>query len=114
MKKIFDPKLKWFDQVNVWLDLGFHGAAKKYGQNARIKLPHKRPRRSKKNQKPTLTADQVKHNRAHARTRVPVEHAIGGMKAFHCLTHRIRNHLKAIIEYLFWLPAGLWNLKVAS
>ena len=23
LKKVFDPKLKWFYQVNVWLDLGF-------------------------------------------------------------------------------------------
>ena len=44
---------------------------------------------------------------------VSVEHAIGGMKAFHCLTHRIRNHLDSLIEYLFWIPAGLWNLKIA-
>ncbi|MEI7995169.1 MAG: hypothetical protein WCH01_09740 [Methylococcaceae bacterium] len=67
MKKLFDPKLKWFHRVNLWLDLGFQ----------------------------------------HAKTRVSVEHAIGGMKAFHCLTHRIRNHLDAMIEYLFWIPAGL-------
>ena len=30
-----------------------------------------------------------------------------------CLTHRIRNHLDPIIEYLFWLPEGPWNLKIA-
>ena len=112
-KKVFDPKLKWFQKVNVWLDLGFQGAEKDYGGNAKIHLPHKRQRKSKKNPKSKLTAAQVKYNRQHAKTRVPVEHAIGGMKAFHCLTHRIRNHLDPLIEYLFWLPAGLWNLKIA-
>ena len=113
MKKVFNPKLKWFHQVNVWLDLGFQGAAREYGSNSQIILPHKRPKKSKNNPKPKLTAAQVKHNQAHARIRVAVEHAIGGMKAFHCLTHRIRNHLTSLIEYLFWLPAGLWNLKIA-
>jgi hypothetical protein len=112
MKKLFDPHLKWFHQVKVWLDLGFHGAATDYGSKAQIKLPHKRPRTSKKNPQPTLTTAQVNHNRRHARIRVAVEHAIGGMKAFHCLTHRIRNHLDTILEYFFWLPAGLWNLKI--
>jgi len=112
LKKVFDPKSKWFHKVNVWLDLGFQGAETDYGGNSKIHLPHKRQRKSKNNPKPKLTAAQIKHNRNHAKTRVPVEHAIGGMKAFHCLTHRIRNHLDPIIEYLFWLPAGLWNFKI--
>ncbi len=83
MKKIFDPNLKWFHQVNVWLDLGFQGAETDYGSKSKINLPHKRPRKSKNNPKPKLTAAQVKHNQEHAGTRVSVEHAIGGMKAFH-------------------------------
>jgi hypothetical protein len=113
MKKVFDPKLKWFHQVDLWLDLGFQGAEKDYGAKSKINLPHKRPRKSKNNPKPKLTAAQVKHNRQQAKTRVSVEHAIGGMKTFHCLTHRMRNHLDTMIEYLFWIPAGLWNLKIA-
>lgn len=113
MKRVFDPKLNWFQRVSLWLDLGFLGAARDYPVGSRINLPHKRPRKSKSNPKPKLTAAQVKHNRQHAKTRVAVEHAIGGMKTFHCLAHRIRNHLDAMIEYLFWLPAGLWNLKIA-
>jgi hypothetical protein len=34
------------------------------------------------------------------------------MKTFHCLTHRIRNHSDSLIEYFFWLSAGLWNFKI--
>jgi hypothetical protein len=41
MKKVFDPKLKWFHQVNVWLDLGFQGADKEYGAKSKIHLPYK-------------------------------------------------------------------------
>ena len=113
MKKVFNPQLNWFHQVNVWLDLGFQEAAREYGAKSKINLPHKRPKQSRNHPKPKLTAAQIKHNKEHARIRVAVEHAIGGMKAFHCLTHRIRNHLTGLIEYLFWLPAGLWNLKIA-
>lgn len=113
MKKVFDPKCKWFYKVNVWLDLGFLGADKDYGGNSLIYLPYKKPRKSKNNPAPKLTAAQVKHNRQHAKTRVPVEHAIGGMKTFHCLMHRIRNHLDSLIDFLFCIPAGLWNLKIS-
>ena len=113
MKRVFDPKSSWFHRVKVWLDLGFLGANKDYGDNSKILLPHKRPRKSKANPKPQLTAAQVKNNRQHAGIRVVVEHAIGGMKSFHCLTHRIRNHLDSIIDSLFWIPAGLWNLKIS-
>ncbi|PZN84338.1 MAG: hypothetical protein DM484_03085 [Candidatus Methylumidiphilus alinenensis] len=66
MKKVFDPTLKWFHQVNLWLDLGFLGAEKDYGSKSKINLPHKRPKKSKNNPKPKLTAAQVKHNRQHA------------------------------------------------
>ena len=113
MKRVFDPKSSWFHRVKVWLDLGFLGANKDYGDNSKILLPHKRPRKSKANPKPQLTAAQIKNNRQHAGIRVVVEHAIGGMKSFHCLTHRIRNHLDSIIDSLFWIPAGLWNLKIS-
>jgi hypothetical protein len=42
-----------------------------------------------------------------------VEHSIGGMKQFHCLMHRIRNHLDVFMDYFFWLSGGLWNLKIS-
>jgi hypothetical protein len=113
MKQVFDPQFNWFHKVNVWLDLGFLGADKAYGGKSNIQLPYKRPRKSKHNPAPKLTAAQVKHNRQHAKTRVPVEHAIGGMKTFHCLMHRIRNHLDSLIDSLFCIPAGLWNLKIS-
>lgn len=113
LKSIFLPELPWFDNITVLMDLGFFGAITDYGANTKIKLPHKKPRKSKKNPNPQLTDQQKKDNRAHAKKRVVVEHAIGGMKIFHCLVHRIRNHLDPIIDSFFWLSAGLWNLKIA-
>ena len=112
MKQLFDPAMPWFNDIKVFLDLGFFGAAKDYGSQAKIHLPHKKPRKSKGNPSPELTASQKQENKAHAAIRVAVEHAIGGMKHFHCLMHRIRNHLDTIINSFFRLSAGLWNLKI--
>jgi hypothetical protein len=112
MKKVFKPGLSWFGKANIWLDLGFLGANKDYA-TAKIHLPHKKPRKSKSNPNPELSPIQKKQNRKQAAQRVVVEHAIGGMKAFHCLTHRIRNHLDTFMDYFFWLSAGLWNLKIS-
>ena len=111
-KQLFDPKIEWFKDVAIHLDLGFFGANSDYGPNAR--LPHKRQRKSKKNLNPRLSKKQVKSNSEHARFRVSVEHAIGGMKTFHCLMHRIRNHLPTLIDSFFWLSAGLWNFKITN
>ena len=112
MKMIFDKDSPWFYEAKVWLDLGFHGADNYYGDKSRINLPYKKSKKSKNNPNPKLTDAQAKYNRQHAATRVFVEHAIGGMKSFYCLTHRIRNHLDSIIDSIFWIPAGLWNLKI--
>ncbi|WP_367026087.1 transposase family protein [Methylococcus sp. ANG] len=111
MKRWFDPALSWFDGADVWLDLGFLGAASDYGNKARIHLPHKKPRASKNNPHPALADQQRRENKKQARTRISVEHSIGGMKTFHCLMHRIRNRLSIFIDSFFGLGAGLWNLK---
>ncbi len=113
MKSLFDPDLPWFEHSTLRLDLGFQGAEKDYRAPSNILLPHKKPRKSKKNPFPELTSDQKKDNRKLAKVRVLVEHAIGGMKHFHCLTHRIRNHSTSLINLFFLLSAGLWNSKIS-
>lgn len=112
MKNAFRPGLAWFNQVGLLLDLGFLGADKDY-PNVKIHLPHKKPRKSKKNPNPKLTTEQKNENRTQAAKRVVVEHAIGGMKFYHCLMHRIRNHLDTFIDHFFTLSAGLWNYKIS-
>ncbi len=108
-KQLFDSKIPWFKNTSIFLDLGFYGANSKYGVN--VKLPHKRKKKSKNNTNTKLSRQQIQENANHARTRIAVEHAIGGMKIFNCLMQRIRNHLSSIIDNFFWLSAGLWNLK---
>ena len=113
MKNDFDPEKPWFFQVTLRADLGFLGADKDYGCLADIRLPHKKPRKSKNNPSPELTQEQKNENRAHSSLRIAVEHAIGGMKRFHCLTHRIRNQSASMIDHFFGLSAGLWNFSIA-
>ena len=113
MKSLFDPALPWFEDLTVRLDLGFLGAEKDYGASSNIILPHKKPRKSKKNPFPELTSDQKEENRKLAKVRILVEHAIGGMKHFHCLTHRIRNQSISLMNQFFSLSAGLWNVKIS-
>jgi hypothetical protein len=62
---------------------------------------------------PLHTDIQKQENRAHSKIRVAVENAIGGMKHFYCLTHRIRNHSTELIDQFFGLSAGLWNFKTS-
>ncbi len=113
MKTEFDAIIPWISKKTVLADLGFLGANKDYGQKAKIELPHKRRRKSKNNPSPTWTEEQKKTNYAHAKRRVTVEHAIGGMKQFHCLTHRVRNQSVSFVDQFLGLGAGLWNFKIA-
>jgi hypothetical protein len=77
-------------------------------------LPHKQPRKSKANPTPTLSPEQKQDNTKLAQVRVQVEHAIGLTKGFHCLTHRVRNHLDSPLDTFMWLGTGLHNLKISS
>ena len=113
MKTELPPHQPWFNTTRVLLDLGFQGAQKDYGRQAKIKLPHKKPHTSKKNPLADLTVAQKEANRAHASRRIAVEHAFGGMKAFFCMTHRIRNHSTALVDRFLGLATGLWNMKIA-
>jgi len=111
-KELFNPDLKWFEKLKVYVDLGFVGIVNDYN-NKGIKIPYKKTRKSKKNPNPELTKNQKKFNKKQASIRVAIENAIAGMKAFHCLSHRIRNHLDIFINYFLSISAGIWNLKNA-
>ena len=113
MKTALPPHQPWFHATRVLLDSGFQGAHQDDGPHAKINLPHKKPRQSKKNPLADLTVAQKEANRAHARRRMAVEHAFGGVKAFYCMTHRIRNHSIALVDRFLGLATGLWNFKIA-
>jgi len=113
MKQLFNPKLNWFENITILLDLGFYGATNEYINGSNLKLPHKKPKKSKAKPIATLTKKQKEENKMHAATRVLVEHSIGGMKSLFCLTNRVRNHLDILKNYFIRLSAALWNFKLS-
>ena len=104
-------QIDWFSSTEASTDLGYQGIKKDYLSPENIHLPHKQPRKSKKNPDPQLTRKQKQENRRLGRVRVLVEHAIGGMKVFRVLTIRLRNHLKHLADDFIFAIAGLWNFK---
>lgn len=106
---IFKKELKNFNyqQLKVWVDLGFVGI-KKNVENAQVQIGHKR----KKNTE--LTQQQKDENQALAKVRIVVEHAIGGLKRYYIL--RNENRMKKPEENLkldtvVEICGALWNFK---
>jgi len=111
-KTEFPPAEDWFKDFNLFMDLGFLGAQKDYS-SANINIPHKKPRKSKKNPNPRLTEAQKEDNKKLSRIRVVAENAIGGMKRFSALTEEFRNKSIEFADDIAILAAGLWNLKLS-
>lgn len=112
LKQEFPPGHDWFDDLNVLVDLAYLGMSKDYcGEN--ILLPHKKPRKSKKNPVTHLTDEQKAENRALSSIRIFVENAIGGIKRYNILVHRFRNHKPNFDDDVIGICAGLWNFSLA-
>ncbi len=77
-----------------------------------IDIPHKKPRKSKKNSNPELTEVQRAENKAVSQVRIFIEHAIGGMKRFNILVQRFRNRRDNFEDDSVGICAGLWNLNL--
>ena len=113
LKKEFDTALDWFSGFDIFIDLGYQGFREDY-QSRRVFIPHKKPKKSKKNPNPTLTQQQKDENKAMSRQRVVVENTIGGMKRFRCLVERYRNHIPFVKDSLILLSSGLWNFHILN
>ena len=110
-KSEFTPQKRGFENTTVAVDLGYQGIQKDYLLSGNILIPHKTPRKSKKNPDPKLTENQKKENKVISKKRVHVENAIGGMKRFQILVNRLRNKSDFITDTIIRLAAGLFNLK---
>jgi hypothetical protein len=108
LKKEFPAQQAWFIGIDVLLDSGYQGVQKDY-QGECIRIPHKKPRRSKHNAKPQLSKEQKQDNRALAKLRIFVEHAIGGIKRYRILVTPYRNHRATFEDDVVVISAGLWN-----
>jgi hypothetical protein len=102
-KKLLDKAaLHMPDNVSILADTGFQGLQKQHGNTL---IPAKKPRGG------FLTDAQKAMNRLISSCRMPVEHAIGGMKRFRCASDIYRNK-NGFDDRLASVAAGLWNLHI--
>lgn len=113
LKKELPPNKNIFEGKEINVDLGFNGVKKEY-KAKKIRIPHKKPRKSKSNPNPTLTEKQKKENRRFAKIRIVVEHAIGGIKIMHILKIKFRNWVNGFIDEVMEVSTGIWNLKLSN
>lgn len=108
LKAEFSPELPWFETIRALLDLGYQGICTDFvGKD--IEIPHKKPRKSKKNPDPKLSLEQKAENQKLSRTRILVENAIAGLKRFNILVHDFRNRRDQMDDDVIAICAGLWN-----
>ncbi len=109
----FDPTNPlWFTENDVHVDLGFLGIERDY-EGKRIKIPIKRKRRkSKKDPKIPFTPAEKEYNKSVSSKRIYVENAIGGMKRYWWLTHRLRCRDAEYYSLVAGIAAGLWNFSL--
>ena len=92
-------------EIPIYADTAFTGEARVHKN---LLLPKKKPKG-----KP-LTYDEKETNKIISSYRVIVEHAIGGIKRYRCMSERLRNRKAFIDDQFLLLSAGLWNYHLAS
>jgi hypothetical protein len=108
-KEEFDPMKNWFEQVNVFVDLGYTGINKAYG-GENINVPCRMPAKTKNNPNPQLDEAQKQRNNMIGKIRILVENALAGLKRFRILVHDFRNRVKNFEDETITICAGLWNM----
>jgi len=111
LKEEFPPEQDWFSNFKVLFDLGFVGVEKLY-QFKELIIGEKKPRKSKSNPRPELSAMQKVKNRAVSRERIFVEHAIGKMKRYRILKNRCRLKCSKLKNRILGIAAALWNYQL--
>jgi len=112
LKTEFSPDKEWFATLSVLVDLGYLGIRTDY-TGEQITLPHKKPRKSKRNPGTGLTDEQKAENRALSQVRTLIENAIGGMKRYNILVDRFRNRRNNFHDDVIATCAALWNFSLA-
>lgn len=103
LKTEIPPKCSgWFDDLNLWADLGFLGIEKDY-------LPPNLGIPFKKSKNYPLTEDQKQINKCISSYRVSVEHSIGGFKRYRFLSDRLRCRDIDLYNLVTGVCAALWN-----
>ena len=111
LKEELPPELFWFEMLEVFVDLGYLGMEKDY-EKAKVNIPHKKPKKTKKNPEPKLSDEQKEQIRDKSRIRIYVENAIAGIKRYNILVQKYRNKRENFEDDVIAITAGLWNLKI--
>lgn len=88
------------DHIPIDVDLGYKGLENEFVE---IHLPEKKPRNAE------LTDEQKESNREFSRQRVIVEHCIGRMKRYRCLSDVYRNRREKSDDTMMLVCCGLSN-----
>lgn len=102
LKVEFPPEQRWFEDLEVRLDLGYQGFETDYTCK-KLYIPHKKPKKAE------LTQEQKAENKVVSSERITVEHSIGGMKRYRILSERLRVHDFELYDDILNVCAGLWN-----
>lgn len=94
------------DDFCLWVDKGYTGIDALVPEKVKVRIPRKK----RKNKE--LTPCEKVNNRVINSLRIPVEHAIGGMKRYGCMQVPIRNKSWQIENQFPLLCAGLWNFHL--
>lgn len=92
------------EEVTVMADTAFTGEERVH---KKLYLPKKKPRGR------DLTVDEKETNKIISSYRVIVEHAIGGIKRYRCMSEKLRNRKPFIDDTFLLLTSGLWNYHLA-
>jgi hypothetical protein len=90
-------------KVAIWADSAYPRNIAKNGN--KVMIPHKKPR------KRDLSEEHKAENRVISGLRMVVEHAIGGIKRFRCMTDTFRNK-NGNDDQMIVVAAALWNLHI--
>lgn len=93
------------EDVDAYGDTAFNGENRVHKS---VYIPQKKPRGR------PLTEDEKEMNKLISSYRVIVEHAIGGIKRYRCISEKLRNKKASIDDTFLLLTAGLWNYHLSS
>lgn len=93
------------EDVGIWVDKAYPGIKNIAKKRNNVMIPHKKPRKKE------LSPEQKAENQVIYSIRSVVEHAIGGIKRFRCMTDPFRNK-NGKDDQMVVLAAALWNLHL--
>lgn len=105
-------KIAVYQQISLWVDLGYLGIKKWCKGFQNIFIPYKKPRKTKENPEPKLTKKQKEYNTFVSRTRIRGEHAIGSIKISNIVSHKFRGRKENSEDDVMLVATAIHNFKL--